>query len=163
MRAEVRQCATDQDYAALTRFYLQHCREFDGQYMLQDGLAHLISTISDSRFLLFHDQKGEMIAFIQYRCEKDQKSVCIDSAILVKEFRSSRVFYEGLRDLAKCIRNDYPETDSLYFFAIADDKYINRLYRKFAEIVDVGERNGRKEHVYAVNMDQLFQYLKLGF
>lgn len=158
---EVKRCSGDRDYAELSRFYLKNCRDFDDEYMLQDGLLYLISTISDSQFLLYLDSEGRLIGLLQYHWDPEFESVFIDSAILAKELRSSRFFYTGLRDMVTAVREDYPEGQALYFYALATNRYTNRLYHKFAEFTEVRERNGRRENLYTADMARLSQYLKL--
>lgn len=158
---EMRRCSGDRDYAELSRFYLKNCRDFDPDYILQDGLLYLISTIPDSRFLLYLDSEGQLIGLLQYHWDPKLESVFIDAAILARELRSSRFFYAGLRDMVTSVREDCPEGQSLYFYALATNRYTNRLYQKFADFTGTQERNGRKENLYKADMARLSQYLKL--
>ncbi|NMO95557.1 GNAT family N-acetyltransferase [Paenibacillus lemnae] len=161
MKATVRRCHLDADYASFSRFYLHNCREFDHHYMLQDALVHLIHTVTDAQILLFHDTEDQLVAFIQYRFDEDQDYVFIDAAMLAKNYRGSRIFFEGLRDLAKIIAEDHPGVHTVVFHASADNLYINRIYSKFAQRIEVRERNGRIEHVYKVSLKDLMTYVRL--
>ncbi|MNC32552.1 hypothetical protein D3C75_809140 [compost metagenome] len=158
-RAKASRCVTDEDYARFSRFYATRSKQFYSQYSLLDALLHLVNTLSESHILLFDDDKGELIAFIQYKIE-DQIAF-VDSAMLSKEYRSSRLFYEGLRDLARHILAEYKNIQTVRFHALADNLYLTRLYSKFAD--NIGVRNGVNglENIFAVNMEQLLKYLKL--
>ncbi|MDT9720080.1 hypothetical protein QVE09_14280 [Paenibacillus sp. ClWae2A] len=151
----------DEDYARFARFYLTNSDEFDEQYMLHDALLHLISTVQQAHLLLFDDEQGQLSAFIQYRYTKDRNTAFIDSAILAEKYRSSRVFFAGLRDVVLWICEENCDIQTLQFHAVAENRYINRLYSKFAKRTDVQVRNGRTEHVYTAELDTLLAYLKI--
>lgn len=160
MRAVVRHCCTDEDYARLTRFYIKHTGEFDSRYSLQDGLFHILTTLNEFQFITYHDAQNHLIGFVQYRTEEAKESVFVDAAILEQKYRSTSVFYYGLQDLIKCILENNKEVQSMYFFAAADNPYVNRLYRKFARLVDVTQRSGRTENVYAADLHGLLHDLR---
>ncbi|PZT53801.1 hypothetical protein [Paenibacillus silvae] len=151
----------DEDYARFARFYLANSDEFDEQYMLHDALFHLIDTIQQTHLLLFDDDQGQLSAFIQYRYIENVHTAFIDSAVLVKKYRSSRVFFAGLRDVVLWICEENRHVQTIQFHAAANNRYINRLYSKFAVWTDVQVRNGRTEHVYTAELEPLLVYLKI--
>lgn len=151
----------DEDYARFARFYLANCDAFDEQYMLHDALLHLIHTIQQTHLLLFDDEQGHVSAFIQYHYTEDQRTAFIESAVLAKKYRSSRAFFAGLRDVVLWICQENPEVQSIQFYAVANNRYTNRLYSKFAVWTDIQVRNGRTEHVYTADLDPLLIYLKI--
>lgn len=161
LQARVSRCVSDTDYARFARFYVARSGEFYNQYTLHDALIHLITTTADSHVLLLDDDQDQLIGFIQYRYEKEGTTVFIDSAILAQEHRSSRVFFEGFRDLARHILQENGHIRTLYFHALADHRYLNRLYGKFAEKTGVRDSPVGTENIYAVDMDHLLHYLKL--
>ncbi|MBO2943685.1 hypothetical protein JJQ72_06805 [Paenibacillus sp. F411] len=161
MRAVVRHCSTDRDYAGLTRFYINHTRDFDRSYSLQDGLFHILTTLNDFQFITYHNAQEHLIGFVQYRTEEEKGTVFVDAAILEEKYRSTSVFYYGLQDLIKYILENNKEVKSMYFFAAADNPYVNRLYRKFARLVDVTHRRGRPENVYAADLQGLLHDLRV--
>ncbi|MDQ0171250.1 GNAT family N-acetyltransferase [Paenibacillus tundrae] len=151
----------DSDYARFTRFYLANSEEFDQQYMLHDALIHLISTLPETHLLLLDDEQGQLGGYGQYRYTEDRKKVFIDSVILEKSHRSSRVFFAGFRDLVLHLCQENPEIQALQFHAVANNRYVNRLYSKFAKHTDTQVREGRTEHVYTAELDELLDYLKI--
>lgn len=159
LRARVSRCVSDIDYARFSRFYAARCGQFHSQYSLLDALLHLVNTLSETNILLFDDDEGQLIAFIQYKIEDDMAFV--DSAILSEDYRGSRIFYEGLRDLAIHIQTEYKDIQTVRFHALADNLYLTRLYSKFAD--KVGVRNGMSglENIFDVKMEQLLKYLKV--
>ncbi|MNW61102.1 hypothetical protein D3C74_391370 [compost metagenome] len=111
--------------------------------------------------LLFDDEQGHVSAFIQYHYTEDQRTAFIESAVLAKKYRSSRAFFAGLRDVVLWICQENPEVQSIQFYAVANNRYTNRLYSKFAVWTDIQVRNGRTEHVCTADLDPLLIYLKI--
>lgn len=159
LRAKASRCINDEDYARFTRFYAARCGQFYSQYSLLDALFHLVATLSETHIMLFDDDKGQLIGFTQYKIEGD--TAFLDSAILSEPYRSSRIFYEGFRDLVKHIYAEHKEIQSVRFHALADNLYLTRLYSKFAD--KIGVRNGAigLENIFVVKLEQLLKYLKL--
>ncbi|WP_339297604.1 GNAT family N-acetyltransferase [Paenibacillus sp. FSL R5-0623] len=161
LQAKSHEVLQDADYARFAHFYLANSEEFDEQYMLHDALLHLISTLLHSRLLLLDDEQGRLGGFGQYRYTEDRQTAFIDSVMLAKPHRSSRVFFAGFRDLVLQICQENDEIQTLQFHAVANNRYINRLYSKFSTHTDTQERNGRTEHVYTAELDSLLVYLKI--
>ncbi|MNW43706.1 hypothetical protein D3C74_209170 [compost metagenome] len=159
LRARASHCVRDEDYARFTRFYAARCGQFYNEYSLLDALLHLVNTLSATHILLFDDDKGQLIGFIQYQIEDD--TAFLDSAILSEQYRSSRIFYEGFRDLARHIIEEHKDIQTVRFHALADNLYLTRLYSKFAD--KIGVRNGAigLENIFVVKMEQLLKYLKV--
>ncbi len=154
-------CLCDDDYASFARFYIAHSREFHHQYSLPDALLYVLDTLSSSRLMLLDNEEGQLSAFIQYRYEDNSAAVFIDSAILDRRYRSSRVFFSGFRDIVRQIGIENGDASRVTFHALADHAYLNRLYGKFAR--RTGEREGTngRENVYETSMQELRHYLRL--
>lgn len=160
-RLYAKPCVLDKDYARFARFYIAHCNQFHEHYSLYDAIAHIFSSIHDSRLLLFNDEQGGLAGYTHYRYEKDKAAVFIDSAILLSAYRSSRVFYRGFVDLVMQIMEESSEIRLVRFHAHANQAYLNRLYGKFAR--RTGEREGDNglEYVYETEFADLLRYLRV--
>ncbi|MBA9086630.1 hypothetical protein FHR92_003110 [Fontibacillus solani] len=159
LRARASHCVRDEDYARFTRFYAARCRQFNSEYYLLDALLHLVSTLSETHILLFDDDEGQLIAFFQYKVEDD--TAFIDSAMLSEHYRSSRVFYEGFRDVARHILAEHKNIETVQFYALADNLYLTRLYSKFADKTGVRKGGFGLENIFVVKKEQLLKYLKI--
>lgn len=158
-KALAKPCASDSDYARFARFYLRRSKEFRSQYTIYEAAAHILTTMQGTRILLFENESGELIGFIQYQYVESEATAFIESVILSEEYRSSRVFFEGFRDLARQVCREYAGVKQFRFHALSDNRYLNRLYGKFA--AKSGERNGADgtENVYIAELDGLLTYL----
>lgn len=161
LRARVSRCVSDTDYARFARFYVARSGEFYNQYTLHDALIHLITTTADSHVLLLDDDTDQLVGFAQYRYEEDDTIAFVDSTILAQEHRSGRVFFEGFRDLVRHILQENSNVRTLQFHALADHRYLNRLYGKFAQKTGVRDSPVGTENIYTAGMDPLLQYLRL--
>lgn len=161
IRARGRSCANDSDYARFARFYIRHCRQFHPDYTFADALLHLVQTLPQSQVLLLEDGNGELIGFGYYRYEPEGDTVFVDSVILAEEHRSSFVFLQSFRELARTIRSERQSVRTFKFHALDDHRYLNRLYGKFAEPVGRVEQEGRTKRVYAASWPELLRYLRL--
>lgn len=166
-RAHASRCMEDADYARFTRFYLSNSEELDRDYTLHDALLNLMHTLPDSHIMLFDNDEGELIGFIQYQYGEDPDSagvtLTIDAAILASAYRGSRVFFAGFREFLELILRGKPDVKLVQFYALADHRYLNRLYSKFARPCGVRQSSHRDvdENRYVQSMEQLLQYFRL--
>jgi hypothetical protein len=161
-RLYAKNCETDSDYARFAKFYIAESYQFDRQLSLLETIGHLMTTLQDSRFMLYENEQGELAAYLQYRYESDGETVFIESAILAEPYRSSWIFYRGFGDWVRKVENDNRGVRLVRFYVLANQTYLNRLYAKFAKYV--GEREGGtgREVVYETAFADLWAYLKAG-
>lgn len=165
-KAHVSRCVKDADYARFTRFYLQRSKDLDGEYLLHDALLNLVQTLPHFHIMLFDNDEGELIGFIQYQYdERDSAAVVltIEAAILAPAYRGSRVFFEGLRDFLRQITQEKPAVKRIQFYALSDNRYINRLYSKFATLSGNRQSSHRDvpENRYVQDIEKLRKYFRL--
>lgn len=161
IRALAKPCISDSDYARFARFYIQGSMDFHNQYSTYEAIIYLMETIRQTKVLLFENEEKQVVGFLQYRYEDESATVFFESAILSEEYRSSRFFYEGFQDLVKHIFREYEAVKSFRFHVLAENRYLNRLYSKFAH--KTGEREGELgvEHVFSVERAELSSYLRI--
>jgi hypothetical protein len=159
-RLYVKPCESDYDYVRFARYYLAKSYQFDRRLTMLDTIAHLMTTLQQSRLLLFDDERGELAAYIQYQFEDDGATVFFDSAILSESFRGGTAFYRGFGDVVRWIGRENGHVRLVRFFVLASDVYLNRLYAKFA--TSMGEREGGngREVVYETPFADLKRYLR---
>ncbi|RJX37236.1 hypothetical protein D3P09_23030 [Paenibacillus pinisoli] len=161
IRAATKLCERDSDYARFARFYLTYSRQFRRNYTIEIAAAHILMTLPTSYIFMYENESGEFIGFVQYYYEPDRHTAFIDSAILMEEYRSSRVFYEGIRDLVRHICSKYPTVRRIRFHALAENRYLNRLYGKFADRIGERDNGGDPEYIYSSEVSRLKAYLRL--
>ncbi|MCU6708684.1 GNAT family N-acetyltransferase [Paenibacillus sp. J5C_2022] len=161
LKLKANDCLCDDDYARFARFYIAHSKEFHSLYSLHDALLYVMDTVTSSRLMLLDNEDGQLSAFIQYRYEDNGTVALIDSAILERTYRSSRIFFTGFRDIVRQIDLENESVCRVRFHALTDHAYLNRLYGKFAR--RIGEREGTngRENVYETSMQELRRYLRL--
>jgi hypothetical protein len=125
-----------------------------------DTIAHLMTTLHNSRLLLFDDERGELAAYIQYQFEDDGSTVFFDSAILSESFRSGTTFYRGFGDVVSWIGRENGHVGLVRFHVLANDAYLNRLYAKFATALGEREDGNGREIVYETPFAELRRYLR---
>lgn len=166
MYSHSRLCESDEDYAQFSLFFIRHRKDFNSQFSLYNSLEHLLETMDFSQSILSYNTKGELICCAHYwytneGLEPDPKgrAVFIDFVLISKEVRSSRVFFDGFRDLANLIAEDNRGVKQMLFHAQAENAYLNRLYSKFA--IPIGEHEGYNgaEIKYASDLTSLLHYL----
>ncbi|WP_052310088.1 hypothetical protein [Paenibacillus senegalensis] len=146
---------------------MNNSKELNEDYMLDEALLHLIQTLPDTLIMLVENDLGELIAFIQYQYGKQPDSgemlLTIETAILASDYRKSRVFYEGFRSILQHILEENPEVKQVQFYALADHRYLNRLYSKFAKRSGVRQSSQRniEENRYIQDIGQLMKYLRI--
>lgn len=161
IRARTKLCECDSDYARFARFFIANCRQFSRNYQIDSAAAHVLMTLPISRILMYENESGEMIGSVQYYYEADSDTAFIDSAVLLKEYRSSRIFFEGLRDLVRYVCRDYPVVRRFRFHVQIENRYLNRLYSKFADPAGEREGHGGPELIYVSELSRLKAYLRL--
>lgn len=165
-KAHASPCVGDADYARFTRFYLRNSKELDQEYTMHDALLNLVQTLPHYHIMLFDNDEGELIGFIQYQYdERDSSAVVmtLEAAILAPAYRGSRLFFAGLRDFFQQIMHEKPTVKHVQFYALSDNRYLNRLYSKFATLSGHRQSSHRDipENRYIQDIEKLLQYFRL--
>ncbi|SFE77482.1 hypothetical protein SAMN05216378_4031 [Paenibacillus catalpae] len=151
-------CQTDADLARYASFFIKNRTEFSKDYTLPVVLMHMLETLADAKIILIEDIDGQVIGWgkFEYRAPD---TIFVDSVIIDKRLRSSRVFLDGFRYLVRYVHEQYPQVNQLSFRALSSQSYVNRLYSKFA--IKTEEREGvfELESVYTAPLPNLLSYL----
>ncbi|WP_068775877.1 hypothetical protein [Paenibacillus sp. FJAT-26967] len=166
MRAQYRICETDEDLAQFTLFFIRNRHDFSVHFTLYDAIVHTLETIRASRIMLVLDPSGLTIGWGYYRYldrnnehHPQGEIAFIDSVIISKAYRGSRVFMEGFHRLVQVMVEENTQVKVIQFCALADHPYLNKLYSKFAD--HTGEREGYygQENIYSAEINRLKNYL----
>ncbi|WP_400164410.1 GNAT family N-acetyltransferase [Brevibacillus sp. TJ4] len=167
MLPRFRSCTTDADLAQFTLAFIRQRSDFNSLFRLVDVLAMMLETLPDSLVILLEDEAGRTIGWIHYQYLNEEllpdprgEVAFINSVILAEPYRSSRTFFHGFRRLAAHIREENSAVKEVRFFAQTENAYLNRLYAKFASIVEHRDGYHGPEHVYATDFSRLLSYLR---
>lgn len=147
-------CASDDDFAQAGLFLLRHMRDVHPSFSTLDTVALLYQYITEGRIVLVRDG-GETVGLGAYyhgtrEADVENKAVAlIDLALSARAYRGSRVFVEGFGFTVRTIAERHPEVREIRLAAQSANRYLNRLYAKFA--APCGTRNGAwgEETLYA--------------
>ncbi|NME98733.1 GNAT family N-acetyltransferase [Aneurinibacillus aneurinilyticus] len=167
MLAHYRRCESDENYAQFTLFFIRHRTDFNSRFSLYDTLIHVLESIHDSHIILVEDAMNKMIGWCHYRYvtadyqpDPEGEIAFVNSIIVAKEYRSSRLFIQGFRHIVNQITEENSCVKHLQFYAQSDNAYLNRLYSKFASIIGEHEGYHGTENIYSADLDRLLRYLK---
>lgn len=147
-------CASDDDFARAGLFLLRHMRDVHPSFSTLDTVALLYQYITEGRIVLVRDG-GETVGLGAYyhgtrEADFENKAVAlIDLALAARAYRGSRVFVEGFGFTVRTIAERHPEVQEIRLAAQSANRYLNRLYAKFA--APCGTRDGAwgEETLYA--------------
>jgi hypothetical protein len=160
-------CEDDMDYARYSQFFIRHYFDFSKSFTLSDAIMHTLETIAQARIMLILDEHDQVIAWAHYRfideaggADSAGAIAFVDSVIIARAHRSSRLFLRSFRQMLQFMLQDNPNAHNIRFTALADNVYLNRLYSKFAE--PLGQREGAHgvEQVYAAKIPNVTSYLQ---
>lgn len=166
MRATFRNCVSAEDYAQFTLYFIRNRQDFSVEFTLCDTLFHIIDSIDQSQIILIFDPMNTVIGWGHYRYVNTQNQhdpageiVFVESVIVSKEYRSTRLFVTGLCYLVNQIARENTHVRLLQFRAQEQNVYLNRLYSKFAQISGQHEGNYGMENLYSSEFQRLQSYL----
>lgn len=165
MYSHLRRCESDEDYAQFTLFFLRHRADFNPTFTLADALHHIVGTIDSTHILLVINTQNQVMGWSYYRFidadgnpDAEGETVFVDSIIIAEELRRSRTFYQGFRDMVQQVARENSHVQSMQFHAETDNAYLNRLYSKFASVIDQTEGFFSSENIYAADFNELYRY-----
>lgn len=165
MYAYLKHCESDKDYAQFTLFFIRNRTDFHSKLSVQDVLQRVLENIENSQILLAYDSTQSPIAWVQYwytdeeqGLSSDEVNLFIDSLFIEKKNRSTRTFFKLFSELFNQIAEENKQIKDVRFCALANNKYVNRLYSKFATIVGERESYLGTDNIYSANFKQLLHF-----
>jgi hypothetical protein len=154
-------CTSDDDYAKVSLFALEHKREMHPSFFTLDMVASLLTYMMEGHLLFTENESGKVTGISAYyhgtpEEEFQNRHIAIlDMAIIDRTYRGSRIFAKGLRYMVEQIAANHPEVEELHFRTLADNVYLRNMYSKIAE--ETGTRDGDvgKETFFCVKLHRL--------
>lgn len=167
MEIHCKRCANDEDYAQVSLFMLKNRRDWHPSFTTVDVVTLVYSYITIGALILVMNTRGETVAFGAYYrgtpeldYQDEQKVVFVDSVIVAREYRSTRVFVRGFQYMLSQMVADNPVVDEFHFVALSENQYLKSLYSKFANYSHSREGSVGMEDVYIVEVSILKAFLE---
>lgn len=160
MKAHYNVCQTDAELARYASFFIRNRTELSKDCTLQVVLMHMLDSLPASKVILIKDDEGHVIGWGQFEYRAPD-TIYVDSVIIEKKHRSTRVFLDGFRYLARHILEQYPQAGQLTFRALSGNAYVNRLYSKFAVKTEELDGTIERETYYKADLRELLFYLRI--
>ena len=162
MYAYLKHCESDKEYAQFTLFFIRNRTDFHSELSVRDVLHRILENIEHSHILLAYDSTQSPIAWVQYwytdeeqEPSSDEENLFIDSLFIDKKNRSTRTFFKLFSELFNQIAEENKQIKDVRFCALANNKYVNRLYSKFATIIGQRESYRGTDNIYSTDFKQL--------
>lgn len=161
MSTHFKHCVTDDDYAKVGLFFLQHKQDLHSAFTTLDMVSLLYSYLTDGHLFQALDADQRVIgasAYYHGTAEQefqDKDIALIDIVIVDPAYRGTRLFLNGFRCMVNDIAVAHPEVEEIRIAALADNEYVCRLYAKLTESRYEREGNLGKEIVFCVKINRI--------
>jgi hypothetical protein len=136
-----RTCELEMDYEAYMKFLFEHDSELNLPYKFNMKLSFMASPLFLGKaMLVFSEEPYVMVGAVGYvygtgANDHQDRHVCqVEVAFIREDYRRTRLFAQGLRELVKLIRRDNPEADTFQFWIPAADASLQRLFAKLGAL-----------------------------
>lgn len=158
-------CETDQDYADAAQFLLAHKLDLHPSLTTLDILPMFYHYVTNGYLIIVRGDDGQTVSVCAYyhgspeHAFEDKETALIDVAVTARAHRGTRLFLRGLAYTMRSIASTHPEVKEVRFAALADNEYICRLYRKFAESSHIRKGDVGEEIVFRSSIDNIIAFL----
>lgn len=154
MTTVYRRCQTDEEYAKVSVFLLEHKRDLRPSYKTMDMVTLLYTYLTEGHLIQVLNKENDVIGasvyFLGTRQNeyKDKEVAFVDVAVVNKAYRGTRLFINGLLYLINTIMKEHPQVEELRFVTLPNNKYLCRLYAKFMTESYIDGKGADKEVVF---------------
>jgi len=165
MTMQCSRCVTDEDYAKVSLFLLKYRHSLHPSFATMDVVTMLYSYITNGHLIQVRDDDGQIVAMCAYylgtpeREFADRETAFIDVAVVHPEYRGTRLFLTGLTYTFKSILAEHAEVREIRFTALAENKYVCKLYDKIATFTHMRKGTAGEEKVFRANLDEISAFL----
>lgn len=158
-------CTSDEDFAKVSLFLLANKRSLHPSFSTMDAITMLYSYITDGHLIQVTNADGLVTAMCAYylgtpeQDYADKEVAFIDVAIAHPEYRGSRLFLTGLKYTFQSILANHAEVREIRFAALSENKYVCKLYAKFATFSYRRDGAIGEEMVFRANIDEINAFL----
>jgi hypothetical protein len=166
MATYFRRCQNDEELAKISLFILNNRHDLHPSYSTLDMVALLYSYITEGILVYTVDDQNKVLGASAYYLGtrehnfEDRHIAYVDIVIVDKTERGTRVFIQGLIYLIDHISHTHPDVEEIQFSALSDNKYICKLYGKFAKASYTRDGAIGEETVFSEKISILKHQLK---
>lgn len=159
-------CTTDEDYAKVSSFLIEHRHDLHLSYMTMDMVTLLYNYITEGHLLQITNDEGRVLGACAYYHGTpehnflDKETVLFDFTVFDQAVRGTRLFLKGLKYLVNTIRTEHPEVREIRMVAFADNAYVCNLYAKFNTSSYAREGLLGEEIIFCTDIDYLWTRLQ---
>lgn len=165
MTMQCKRCITDDDFAKVCVFVLDHKHDLHRSFSTVDMVEVLYTYVTQGHLVYVEDADNRVIGASAYyhgtpeRDFQDKDIAFLDMAVADKAYRGTRLFLTGLQYMVNEIAQEHPEVQEIRLAALADNAYLCRLYSKFTETRYSREGAALEQLVFCVKINKLQGFL----
>jgi hypothetical protein len=154
-------CVSDDDFAKVSLFILNHKRDLHPSFSTTDMVTLIYSYVTQGRMIYTADADDRVIGAAAYYIGtpeqefQDKEVALVDMAISDRAYRGSRLFIKGLRYMVGRILEEQQEVQEFRLAALAENDYLCKLYSKFTSTRYTREGAQGKEIVFCEKIYKL--------
>ncbi|RUS45140.1 hypothetical protein [Cohnella sp. AR92] len=155
MNVTFKPCASEDEYAKVSLFLLNRKFDLHPAFSTLQMVELLYAYITQGTIYYGSMPDGTIIAAAAYyhgtpeRDFEDKDVALIDITVMDRAYRGTRYFLKGFEALVGYIERTHPEVRRLKLAALSENKYLCRLYSKFAVISTKREGEKGEETVFS--------------
>lgn len=140
-----KRCETDQHKAEISLFLLKNRRDFHPSFTVQDMVSLTYSYMTEGHVICTVDEQDQVLGVCAYYIGtreqefKDKERAFLDLGLSARSVRGTRVFIQGLVYLVDQLAEQHPDVEEVCFNARSDNRYLTRMYAKFARVTGTKE------------------------
>ncbi|MFC3770199.1 hypothetical protein [Paenibacillus sp. GCM10012303] len=161
MTMQCKRCTTDDDFAKVCVFVLDHKHDLHRSFYTLDMVEILYTYLTQGHLIFVEDANNQVIGATAYyhgtpeRDFQDKDIAFLDMAVADKAYRGTRLFLTGLQYTVNQIAQLHPEVQEIRLAALADNPYLRRLYSKFTDTSYSREGTELEQLVFCVKINKL--------
>ncbi|MEF3306279.1 hypothetical protein [Paenibacillus sp. GYB003] len=165
MTMQCKRCTTDDDFAKVCVFVLDHKHDLHSSFNTIDMVEALYTHVTQGQLVFIEDADKRVIGASAYYHGTpelnflDKDIAFLDMAIADPAYRGTRLFLIGLQYMVNQIAREHPEVQEIRLAALADNAYLCRLYSKFTETSYSREGAAIEQLVFCVKINKLKAFL----
>ncbi|MBJ6360349.1 hypothetical protein JFN88_03305 [Paenibacillus sp. MAHUQ-46] len=154
------------DFESYVQFLLEHHRELNLPYPFAVKLSFVSSPlVAGKAMLIFSEEPYEIVGAAGFVIgtganQYEDKHVCqIETVFIRQEYRVASLFWQSMRALVELMKQENPAVRQVQFWASADHKEQESLFRKFASLPGASRTVVEGLALYQVPYSELEAYL----
>ena len=161
MAIQCKRCETDEDFAKISLFLLEHKHDLHPSFRTMDVVSLVYSYMTEGNIVYVVDETGKVVGVSAYyhgtheQEFRDKEVAFMDIAVSDRAHRGTRLFIKGLSFMVSQIKENLPEVREIRLAALSENEYICKLYAKFARPAYKREGAIGEETIFSTRLEEL--------